>query len=40
MEAGKSGYLDADFDLNTHAENKDKNDIWLPNNGKSCQVPN
>jgi hypothetical protein len=38
-EAGKMDYLNADFNLNKQVNNQDKNDFWLPNLGKSCQVP-
>ncbi len=39
-EAGNNGYLSGDFDMNSEVNNTDKNDIWLPNSGKSSQVPN
>ncbi len=38
-KAGKSGYLNADLNLNRQADNLDKDDYWLPNNGKTSQVP-
>ncbi|MCB0805453.1 MAG: hypothetical protein KDC05_06605 [Bacteroidales bacterium] len=38
-EAGKEGYLPADFNLDTQIGNDDKNDIWKPNEGSSSQVP-
>ena len=38
-DAGNSGYLNGDFDLDTQADNIDKNDVWLPNTGEECQVP-
>jgi uncharacterized protein (TIGR02145 family) len=38
-DAGNSGYLNGDFDLDTQADNKDKDDVWLVNEGEECQVP-
>jgi pimeloyl-ACP methyl ester carboxylesterase len=37
--AGETGYLYSDFNMNTQINNRDKNDFWLSNVGKSCQVP-
>lgn len=37
--AGNRGYLNADFSRDGQVNNKDKNDLWLPNIGKQCQVP-
>lgn len=39
-EAGKNGYLFNDYNLDGEANNQDKDDIWVPNEGKSSQVPN
>jgi hypothetical protein len=39
VQAGKTGYLYSDFNMNTQINNRDKNDLWLSNVGKSCQVP-
>ena len=39
QQAGKFGYNNADFDLNSQVSNSDKNDIWLPNSGAGSQVP-
>jgi hypothetical protein len=39
-QAGKNGYLSADYKLDGQIDNKDKNDIWNSNNGKESQVPN
>ena len=39
-EAGNNGYLSADFNMDSNVDNIDKNDIWLPQTGKSSQVPN
>ena len=38
--AGESGYLQSDLDLDGQADNPDKNDIWLINQGNSSQLPN
>jgi PKD repeat protein len=38
-QAGKSGYLDGDFDLNQQIENGDKNEFWLENQNRSSYVP-
>jgi hypothetical protein len=37
--AGTKGYKQADYNLDTQVENKDKNDWWVPNIGKGSQVP-
>jgi hypothetical protein len=37
--AGKTGYLNADFNLDGQVDNRDKNEFWLPNLNKSSQVP-
>ena len=39
LNSGKKGYLNADFSRNGQVNNKDKNDLWYPNSGKQCQVP-
>ncbi len=39
MSAGNPGYLSADLNLDGQADNRDKNDFWLPNLGKGTQVP-
>ena len=38
-QAGLKGYKSGDFNLNGQVNNIDKNDIWLINSGKECQVP-
>jgi hypothetical protein len=38
-DAGNQGYYYGDFDVNSHVNNFDKNDVWLPNDGKGSQVP-
>lgn len=38
-DAGNQGYYYGDFDVNSQVNNFDKNDIWLPNDGKGSQVP-
>lgn len=38
-EAGYSGYSDGDGSLDGEVENKDKDEYWFPNVGKSSQVP-
>jgi hypothetical protein len=37
--AGESGYLSTDLNLDTQADNKDKDDYWLPNMGMESKVP-
>ena len=39
IEAGLSGYLYGDFNMDCTVDNKDKNDHWQPNEGKTSQVP-
>jgi len=39
-EAGTSGYLKSDYNLDTQSNNSDKNDIWFNNYSKSSQIPN
>jgi len=38
-ETGNAGYLSSDLDLDGQSNNKDKNDIWIINNGISVQIP-
>jgi hypothetical protein len=38
-QAGQSKYHGADFNFDKQIINTDKNDFWLPNLGKSSQVP-
>jgi PKD repeat protein len=38
-EAGLSGYLQSDSNLDSQVNNIDKNSSWLPNIGNSCHVP-
>ncbi|MCF8368642.1 MAG: hypothetical protein K9G76_06335 [Bacteroidales bacterium] len=40
MEAGLHGYLDSDYNLDAESDNKDKDDIYIPNVGSGSQVPN
>jgi len=39
-EAGTKGYLPSDFNLDSESNNKDKDDIWVPNLGMGTQIPN
>jgi len=39
-QAGTTGYKASDLNLDTHIDNVDKNDNWLPNIGKGTHVPN
>jgi hypothetical protein len=39
-KAGKTGYFPADLNFDRQVDNHDKNNCWLPNYGKGCQVPN
>ena len=39
-EAGETGYLNGDFDMDSHVDNVDKNDHWVENTGETSQVPN
>ena len=39
-EAGTKGYLPSDYNLDSESNNKDKDDIWIPNLGMGTQVPN
>ena len=38
-QVGSNDYLDSDYNLDGESDNKDKNNIWLPNDGESKQVP-
>jgi len=38
-EAGRSGYLNSDFNLNSQTDNTDKNEIWINNTGNFSQIP-
>nr|NQU91790.1 hypothetical protein [Bacteroidota bacterium] len=38
-EAGTPGYLQSDFNWDAQANNKDKNEVLVPNLGKESQVP-
>jgi hypothetical protein len=37
--AGETGYLPTDLNCDTQADNRDKDDYWLPNIGEESQVP-
>jgi hypothetical protein len=39
-EAGTTGYLQSDFNMDTQVDNNDKNDVWVPNKTTGTQVPN
>ena len=39
-DAGKTGYLNSDTNLDSEINNQDKNEKLIPNNGKSSNVPN
>ncbi|RLD49735.1 MAG: hypothetical protein DRJ05_20550, partial [Bacteroidetes bacterium] len=38
-QAGEQGYKSGDFDMDGQVGNIDKNDNWIPNDGKGSQVP-
>ena len=38
-EAGSSGYLSSDVNLDKQSNNQDKNEFWAPNNGNGSYVP-
>ena len=38
-EMGLTGYLQSDVNLDIQVDNKDKNDLWYPNAGKSEMLP-
>ena len=37
---GKTGYLQADYNMDSQTTNIDKNEYWLKNLTKESQVPN
>jgi hypothetical protein len=39
-QSGTRGYLFSDYNLDSESNNIDKDDFWVPNNGKGTQVPN
>ena len=39
VEAGKPGYLQSDFNWDAQVDNKDKDDVLVPNIGKESSVP-
>jgi hypothetical protein len=39
LEAGLNGYLNSDYNFNSEADNRDKNDWWAPNLGCGCNIP-
>ncbi|MEZ5084382.1 MAG: S8 family serine peptidase [Bacteroidales bacterium] len=39
LQTGEFGYLESDYNYDGQVENTDKNDYWLPNNGKGSQIP-
>ncbi|MBN2174064.1 MAG: M1 family metallopeptidase [Bacteroidales bacterium] len=39
LEAGESGYFQADLNLDAQTDNEDKDDFWLPAQDKSSQIP-
>lgn len=39
IEAGLEGYLFGDYNMDCNVDNKDKDDFWLPNDGKVSPVP-
>ena len=39
-QSGGKGYLRSDYNFDTESNNKDKDDIWSPNQGAGNQVPN
>ncbi len=40
MTAGTTGYEPSDYNLDSQVDNKDKNDVWVPNETTGTQVPN
>ncbi len=38
-QAGNSGYLESDYNMNINVNNQDKNDFWFKNNGKVTYIP-
>jgi len=39
-ETGTNGYIPSDYNLDSESNNIDKDDFWVPNEGKGTQVPN
>jgi len=39
QQAGEAGYKSGDFNMDIEVDNKDKNDIWVPNTGSGSQIP-
>jgi len=39
FEAGRSGYLEFDFNCDGHTDNLDKNDVWFQNIGSGSSIP-
>jgi hypothetical protein len=39
LQAGEYGYLESDYNLDGQADNVDKDDYWLPNNGAYSLIP-
>jgi len=39
VTAGTKGYLGTDYNLDSQSNNKDKDNVWVPNIGKGTQVP-
>ena len=39
IEAGNNGYFGGDMNLDSEIDNQDKNNVWLPNNNISDQIP-
>ncbi len=40
QEAGLSGYLPGDFNMDIYVNNQDKNDYWVENQDAQQQIPN
>jgi hypothetical protein len=40
IQAGTTGYLSSDYNLDSESNNVDKDDYWVPNIGEGSQVPN
>ena len=38
-QAGSAGLKASDYNMDTQVDNKDKNDVWVPNDGKGTKVP-
>jgi len=39
LQAGKSGYGESDYNMNSQSENRDKNNFWVPNIGSASYIP-